>query len=174
MAGERGDRRTGIRELRSVVSAAETALTGSTMSWAYFLANFEPGRSDAVGDSEGFKLGKFDRRGEIYCDFEHADTDTCGISLYGYAQGGPAQLILSVDTITAGDAENGEETVRYFGDTIGTITTLPSGEATERNGGGDDQVASIEFDARAFKYILLLVTAVSATDDVRWFFRGIS
>ena len=170
----RADRRTSIRDLRSVVSAAETDLTGSTMSWAYFLANFEPGRTGAIGDSKGFKLGKFDRRVELFCDFLNADTDTCGISLYGYADGGPAQLILTVDTITAGDAENGEETVRYFGDTIGTITTVPTGEATERNGGGTNDVASIEVDVRSFTYILLLVTAVSGSDNVRWFSRGIS
>lgn len=173
MGQVRIDRRTGIRPLRTAVSSAETDLTGSTMSWANFVANYHPQRDGAIGDSAGFTLQGFERQGEIFCDFND-NAGTCGISLYGYGNGGPAQLILSIDTVTAGTAENGEETVRFFGDTIATITTVPSGETTERNGGGANDVSSIQFDTRGFAYLLLLVTAISASDDVRWFLRGIS
>ena len=143
------------------------------MSWKSFLAVDDPQNGSL---KRAVLLQGHDRQVEIYCDFKNVDTDTCGISVYGYADGGPAQLMFSTASaqITAGKAQNGEETVRFFGDTISTVTSVPATEFTERNGGATDDVASIQFDARSFKYILLLVTAISTGDNVRWFIRGIS
>ena len=142
------------------------------MSWASFLSVDDPQDGSL---KRAVLLQGHDRQVEIYCDFND-NAGTCGISVYGYADGGPAQMLFSTagTEIEAGTAENGEETVRFFGDTIGTVTSVPATEFTERNGGAANDVASIQFDVRSFKYVLLLVTAISTSDNVRWFIRGIS
>ena len=146
------------RLMRDTVSAAESDLAAATMSWAYFLANFHPGLGK--GTSKAVYMPPSEWFADIFFDFKNANTDTCGFSLYGYGEGGPANFICSVDTVTAGTAQNGEETVRYFGDTIGTITAALTGSVRERDSAGSNRIAKINFDARGYKYLLLLFTAV--------------
>jgi hypothetical protein len=155
------------------VSASESDLTAAQKSWAYFLANLDPKLGDA--SSKAVEIAPQETNIEIMWDFKNANSDTAGISLYGYRDGGPAQFICSIDTITAGAQENGEETVRYFGDTIGTITQRWNGAGdavTEVDSGGNNGVATIRFHRQGLKYLLMLVTAVSAGDNVRAFFTG--
>jgi len=114
----------------------------------------------------------------ICFDFLNKDADTCAFSLYGYAQDGPAEFICSVTTSTAGNQESdlgSPSTNRFFMDTMGTVTQRfigGSSAVSTVDGGGNNGVAKLRFDAVGYKYLLLLFTAVSSSDNVRAWLRG--
>jgi len=159
------------RLLRNTVSTADTILSVTNRTWAYFLANLKP--NDPAIVNKAFKMDRFENRAIICFDHEHIDTDTAALTLWAYAEGGPAEFICSIDTITSGKQTSDLDhstTLRYFSDTIGTITQAfigGSGAVEEVDGGGADRVAKIKFDAVGYKYLFLQFTTISSTDDVR-------
>jgi hypothetical protein len=168
--------------LRGVVSSADTDLAAATKTWATFVSTYHPtGGSSAIA----VRIPRTCRDIAICFDHKNADDDTAAVSLYGYREGGPAEFICSIDTITAGDQESdlgSPSTNRYFCDTIGTVTERhviypnPTGATAtvEVDGGGNNGVAKLYFASRGFKYLLCLFTTISTNDNVRAWFTGVS
>lgn len=165
------------RKLRDTVSSADSDLTASTKSWNTFATTYHP---TAGTGKQAVELMPEDKYVSICFDFKNADTDTCACTVYAYREGGCAEFIFSIDTVTAGNQESDldhTETTRYFGDTIGTITQrwqTGSSAVTEADSGGSNGVAKADFDARGYKYLLILFTTISTGDNVRAWFAGMS
>lgn len=163
------------RPLRGIVSSADTDLTATTGTWATFVSTYHP----VSGSSPiAKKISPWENKLIICFDFKNANSDTCAVSIYVYTEGGPAEFVCSIDTITAGamvsDLDH-SATSRYFGDTIGTITQAfigGSGAVSEVDSAGANRMAKLQFDVVGYKYILCLFTNISASDNVRAWFRG--
>jgi hypothetical protein len=173
MAGQLFTHRGSYRLLRDTVSASETILSVTNRTWAYFLANLHPAVStDSV---KAIATTEFENRA-IIC-FDHNDNaGTAQVDLWAVAEGGPIEFVCNIDTITAGTQTsdlgrtNTSQALRFFSDTIGTITQAfvgGSGAVEEVDGGGNNRVSKIKFDLVGYKYLFLQFTTVSASDDVR-------
>jgi len=162
------------RLLRDTVSSADTDLAAATKTWATFVSTYHP-TSGSSGIAK--EIRPRENKLVICFDFKNANTDTAACSIYMYTEGGPAEFVCSVDTITAGAQQSDfTSTTRYFGDTIGTMTQRflgGSGAVEEVDSAGNDGVAKLHItDAKGYKYILILFTTISSGDNVRAWFRG--
>lgn len=171
MAGKLFTDRQKYRLLRDTVSASETILSDTNRTWAYFLANLHP--DVATTSVKAIRMNEPDNRVIICFDHSNADDDTAALTLWAVAEDGPIEFVCSIDTITSGKQTSdldGTTTLRYFADTIGTITQAfigGTGAVEEVDGGGADRVAKIKFDAVGYKYLFLQFTTISGNDDVR-------
>lgn len=160
------------RILRGTTSSQDTILSATNRTWAYFLANLHP--DVATSSVKAILTEKFENRAIICFDHGNVDEDTAAITLWAYAEGGPAEFICSIDnTIKSGKQTSdldGTTTLRYFADTIGTITQAfigGTGAVEEIDGGAADRVSKIKFDLVGYKYLFLQFTTISANDNVR-------
>jgi hypothetical protein len=166
--------------LRGIISTADSDLTASTKTWATFVSTYHPSQPTS-GVAKLIPAGI--KHISICFDHKNADTDTAAVSIYVYKQGGPAEFVCSIDTITAGEQQSdlgNPAATRYFCDTIGSITQRfiaypnPTGVTgvIETDSSGSNGVAKLDFDTYDYKFILCLFTAISSSDDVRAFFTG--
>ena len=159
------------RLLRTTVSSADTALIVGNRTWAYFLANHHP--DVGTGTGKAIRTEEFENRAIICFDHSNIDSDTAALTLWAIAEGGPVEFVCSIDTITSGKQTSDLDhttTVRYFADTIASITQAfigGSGAVEEVDSGGADRVAKIKFDLVGYKYLFLQFTALSSGDDAR-------
>ncbi|MHC4364800.1 MAG: hypothetical protein ACYSTJ_04955 [Planctomycetota bacterium] len=148
---------------RDTVSSADSDLTASTKTWATFISTYHPRSST---NKPAIQLPSQANRITVIFDHKNANTDTATFIIYAYREGGPAEYVCS-STLTAGAQETDDATTRYYADTIGTVTDRWPETLTESDSGGNNGVAKITFDARGYKYLLCLFTAISTNDDVR-------
>lgn len=162
------------RILRDTTSSADTILSVTNRTWAYFLANLHP--DVATTSVKAIKTEKFENRAIICFDHGNIDADTAALTLWAVAEGGPIEFVCSIDTITSGKQTsdlgraNTGVALRYFADTIGTITQAfvgGSGAVEEVDGSGADRVAKIKFDLVGYKYLFLQFTTLSSGDNAR-------
>ena len=163
--------RQSYRLLRDTVSTNDTALAVANRTWAYFLANHHP--DSGAGTGKAIRTEEFENRAIICFDHGNIDADTAALTLWAVAEGGPVEFVCSIDTITSGKQTSdldGTTTLRYFADTIGTITQAfigGTGAVEEVDGGGADRVSKIKFDLVGYKYLFLQFTTLSSGDNAR-------
>lgn len=158
------------RLLRDSVSSADTDLTATTKNWATFLSTYHP-RSGSSGIA--VELRPIENRLTVIFDFATANSDTAAASLYAYKEGGPAEFICSIATLTAGNQESdivgGGSTTRYFCDTITAPTQRWPNTVGRADYEGDNGMAKLTFDARGYKYLLCLFTTIGSGSTRAWF-----
>jgi len=151
--------------LRNTVSTAESDLSSTQKTWAYFHTNFHVhGNGNNTGKSI---LVPNSKRVAIVCfDHEHVDADTATAILYGYPEKGDAEFICSVN-LTSGKQTTNDATARYYCDTFASLTNRWIGSVGQYDYAAGDGIAKLVFDTYDLRYIICLFTAISATDDVR-------
>ena len=156
--------RTKYRLLRDTVSTADSDLTASTKTWAYFAANLRPENGGI-----GVKTDPMHNQVTIIFDFKNVDADTATFKIYAYREGGPAEIVCAStsNALVAGKQQTDDATTRFYADTTGTITDKWPATVSASDTGGGDGVAKITFDLRGYKYLLCLFTAISTGDNVR-------
>ncbi len=159
------------RLLRDTISSVDTILAVGNRTWAYFLANLHP---DTAGvTNKAIRTEEFENRAIICFDHSNIDSDTAALTLWAVAEGGPIEFVCSIDTITSGKQTSdldGTTTLRYFADTIGTLTQAfvgGSGAVEKIDSGGADRVTKIKFDLVGYKYLFLQFTSLSSSDNAR-------
>ncbi len=163
------------RVFRDTVSSADSDLTATTKNWETFLSTYHPGYKTA---GVAIEITENENRAIVCFDHLNADTDTAALTIYAYREGFPAEFVCSIDTITAGNQESDghpdgrgiDTTIRYFADTIGTITQRWLGGSStveESDSGGNNGIAKLKFDTHGYKYLLILFTTISSSDNVR-------
>jgi len=146
--------------LRSTVSSADSNLTTTTSKWSTFLSSYHPD----LAAPKAARIPQDCTEIDIIFDFA-ADADTAALSLYAYREGGDAELVCTIDTITGGQMVTNDG--RYYGDTIGTVTSTWPSTITETDSAGSNRMAKLTFDTRGYRYLLPLFTSLGAGSTVR-------
>lgn len=146
--------------LRATCTSADTNLTTITSTWATFLSSYHPDLASPT--VRAIRIPSQCSEVDIIFDFETADTDTAAFSLYAYREGGDAELVCAIDTITAGAMKTNDGTARYYADTIGTVTSTWPSTITESDSAAGNRMAKLTFATRGYKYLLGLFTTIGA------------
>ena len=157
----------GYEILRDTVSTADSDLTSAQKTWDYFVANWKSQGSTSS------RVPLQAKKAIVSFDHKNADADTASFSLYGYSEGGPAELICTGD-LTAGDLATNDATARYYadtvddsGDTAGQVNDSHITSVVVADGSGANGVTRLVFDTYHFNHILCLFNAISTSDNVR-------
>ncbi len=153
------------RIARSAVAtgSADSDLTATTKTWASLLTNYLPEAGDGMT-----RLSTHTNKPEIR--FRFTDTngvDTATYKMYAIRENGDAKFVATglatAGTQKATDLISGAAS--YYADTI-TITLqkwhTDVKSSNEDSGAADNEQAGLMFDAQGYKYLLILLTAVSA------------
>jgi len=164
------------------ISTADTGLTATTKNWSTFKTVYHP-KSGSSGIA--VELTENENRVIICFDFKNADDDTAAFQLWGYREGFPGEFVCSSTEVLAGSQESDgmsdhlgiAATTRYFGDTIATLTQRYYGGSSAVEiidcTTGNNGIGRIKFDTQGLKYLLLLFTSISTSDNVRAWMSGV-
>lgn len=144
--------------LRNTVTVADSDLTTTTSTWATFLSTYHP----SLTTPKSVKIPQECTEIDLIFDFAAADTDTAALSLYAYREDGDAELVCSIDTITAGAMKTNDGTARYYADTIGTVTSAWPATITETDSAAGNRMAKLTFNTRGYRYLMCLFTTIGA------------
>ena len=160
----------GYRVVRSAIASADSDLTASQRTWAYYIANLQG--FDYVPNDTDTSVEETDSNG-VQFTFSFNDNAGTGVAvIYGIkrAETAATQVITPMEqicsyTLAAGTQETGDSSARFYADTAVSVYDR-WGIVSTRDAGGDNGVAKVLFDGSGYYAFVVLFTTISASDNI--------